>query len=88
MDEYKDQEPLAYKLETGYLYIQECSSGYDYTCYNLEYKEIDGGQLDNPEFAIEEAATMLMEEYFAGQTFMVCDACELEDIVTYLSNLS
>lgn len=32
MDDYKEQEPLVYKLETGYFYIQVCDSGYD-----LEY---------------------------------------------------
>lgn len=88
MDDYKEQEPLAYKLEAGFFYIQVCDSGYDYTCYDLEYKEIDGGQLDNPELEMEEAAAMLIEEHFSGQGYKVIDAYELDDIVTYLKNLS
>ena len=27
MDDYREQEPMAYKLETGYFYIQVCDSG-------------------------------------------------------------
>ena len=88
MDDYREQEPMAYKLETGYFYIQVCDSGYDYTCYDLAYKELDGGQLDNPELKIEVAASILIEEYFSGETFKEIDAYEMDDIVTYLKNLS
>lgn len=81
MSNYKEQKPLAYKLEAGYFYIQECDSGYDYTCYTPEYAEIDGGQLDNPEFTIEEAAIILMKEYFQNQSYEEINAYVLEDIV-------
>ena len=51
------QEPeAAYRLENGdYLYIQTCESGYDYTLYGQDFKEIDGGQLDNPALSMTAA---------------------------------
>ena len=35
-----------------YLAIQTCEDGYDYTLFDKEFHEIDGGQLDNPELSI------------------------------------
>lgn len=62
-------EMATYVLEQGYFYIQTCDDGYDYTVYDLEFKEFDGGQLDNPELSIEKAAQELMKEYFPNSTY-------------------
>lgn len=64
-----NSDMAAYLLEYGYFYIQTCEDGYDYTAYDLEFQEIDGGQLDNPELSIEQAAKELMEEYFPDCTY-------------------
>lgn len=32
----------------GFLAIQTCEDGYDYTLYHKDFTEIDGGQIDNP----------------------------------------
>ena len=43
-------------MESGdYLYIQTSETGYDYTLYDPDYKELDGGQLDNPDLSLAEA---------------------------------
>ena len=51
----KAQE-AAYRLESGnILFIQTSENGFDYTVYGPDYKEIDGGQLDNTEYSLSEA---------------------------------
>ena len=37
----------------GYLAIQSCEDGWDYTLYHSDYSVMDGGQLDAPELTIE-----------------------------------
>ena len=42
-------------MENGdYLYIQTSETSYDYTLYGPDYKELDGGQLDNPDLSLAE----------------------------------
>lgn len=65
----RNRDSAAYLLDHGYFYIQTCEDGYDYTAYDLEFQEIDGGQLDAPELSIEQAAKELMEEYFPSCNF-------------------
>ena len=47
------------KLVT-YLAIQTCEDGYDYTLFDKEFHEIDGGQLDNPELSMLEARAEIL----------------------------
>ena len=50
-----------YSLESGdYLYIQTSETGYDYTLYDPDYKELDGGQLDNPDLSLAEAGKEIL----------------------------
>lgn len=64
---------VAYKLSNRYFYIQNCEDGYDFTFYNSTWQEIDGGQLDNPEISITEAAIELITEYFPNCHFEAID---------------
>ena len=51
----------AYRLESGdYLHIQTSETGYDYTLYGPDYKELDGGQLDNPDLSLAEAGKEIL----------------------------
>lgn len=52
-----------YKVnEAQYLHIQRCDSGYDYTFYDAASKQaLDGGQLDNPNLSIADAAKAVCE---------------------------
>ena len=54
-------QEAAYRLESGdYLYIQTSETGYDYTLYGPDYKELDGGQLDNPDLSLVEAGKEIL----------------------------
>ena len=54
-------QEAAYRLESGdYLYIQTSENGYDYTLYGPDYKELDGGQLDNPDLSLMEAGKEIL----------------------------
>lgn len=46
-----------------YLVIQTCEDGYDYTLFDKEFHEIDGGQLDNPELSMLEARAEILEGF-------------------------
>ena len=51
-----EAQEAAYCLESGnILLIQTSENGFDYTMYGPDYKEIDGGQLDNMEYSLSEA---------------------------------
>ena len=51
-----EAQEAAYRLESGnILFIQTSENGFDYTVYGPDYKEIDGGQLDNTEYSLSEA---------------------------------
>ena len=61
LEQAEAQQEAAYRLESGdYLYIQTSESGYDYTLYDPDYKELDGGQLDNPDLSLAEAGKEIL----------------------------
>ena len=61
LEQAKAPQEAAYRLESGeYLYIQTSETGYDYTLYGPDYKELDGGQLDNPDLSIAEAGKEIL----------------------------
>ncbi|WP_432206377.1 LPD16 domain-containing protein [Faecalibacterium prausnitzii] len=47
----------------GYLAIQFCEDGWDYTLYHSDYSVMDGGQLDAPELTIQEAREQILEAH-------------------------
>ena len=61
LEQAEAQQEAAYRLESGeYLYIQTSETGYDYTLYGPDYKELDGGQLDNPDLSLAEAGKEIL----------------------------
>lgn len=46
---------LAFRLADRYISIQEATEGYDYTVYDMNYRELDGGVYDNPDITIRQA---------------------------------
>lgn len=61
LEQAKAPQEAAYRLENGdYLYIQTSETGYDYTLYGHDYKELDGGQLDNPSLSLVEAGKEIL----------------------------
>ena len=61
LEQAEAPQEAAYRLESGdYLYIQTSETGYDYTLYGPDYKELDGGQLDNPGLSLAEAGKEIL----------------------------
>ncbi|MEG0722561.1 MAG: YodL domain-containing protein, partial [Lachnospiraceae bacterium] len=52
----------AYAFADRYLMIHECDDGYDYTFYNKDYKEMDGGVYDNSDITLEEAVYIILTD--------------------------
>ena len=56
------QESLFLLNDATYLHIQPCDTGWDYTLYDKEtMKELDGGQLDEPELSRSAAVRQICE---------------------------
>ena len=61
LEQAEAPQEAAYHLENGdYLYIQTSETGYDYTLYGPDYKELDGGQLDNSDLTLAEAGKEIL----------------------------
>lgn len=45
----------------GYLHIQECDYGYDYTIYDQKLHRVDGGLLNEPDLSLMEARKAILE---------------------------
>lgn len=51
----RNETELAFRLADRYISIQEASEGYDYTIYDMDYRELDGGVYDNSDITIRQA---------------------------------
>lgn len=47
----------------GYIALQSCEDGWDYTLYHSDFSAMDGGQLDAPELTIQEAREQILEAH-------------------------
>mgnify|MGYP005935802147 CR=1 FL=1 len=47
----------------GYLAIQSCEDGWDYTLYHSDFSVMDGGQIDAPELTIQEVREQILEAH-------------------------
>lgn len=75
---------IAYDTGIGFFAIQHTDGGYDYTFYDKDYLEKDGGVYDNPEFTIEEAAGDLLAE--EGISIHDCKVMDYEDLMECVEN--
>ena len=48
------------------LAVQTYEDGYDYTLYDTNYNELDGGQLDNPDLSMIETRKEILESFKLG----------------------
>ena len=53
---------IAYQVGEKYFTIQTVEDGYDYTFYDKDYLELDGGVYDDPTISITEAMENILEE--------------------------
>ncbi len=72
---------LAYKLPDAYFHIQTCDDGFDYTLYNKDFTERDGGILETDgDKSVQEAMTELLTEFGCDAAEgKVMDAAELRE---------
>lgn len=52
---FEDVYEYAVQIADRLISIQECENGYDYTIYDLNYNDLDGGVYDDPDITIKEA---------------------------------
>ena len=72
---------LAYELPDAYFHIQTCEDGFDYTLYNKDFTERDGGILETDgDKSVQEAMTELLTEFGCNAAEgRVMDAAELRE---------
>ena len=54
----------------GFLAVQRCEDGWDYTFYDKELHLLDGGQLDQPELSLQEARNTIAADFGWGNRSM------------------
>ena len=73
-------EQMAWKVgKDHYLILQTCDDGWDYTLYDKNFKEIDGGQLDMPELSMQEARSEILKDFQLDKKDLV--AVDYDEIV-------
>ena len=72
---------LAYKLSDAYFHIQTCEDSFDYTLYNKDFSERDGGILETDgDKSVQAAMTELLAEFGCDAVEgKVMDAAELRE---------
>jgi predicted nucleotidyltransferase len=72
---------IAYRIEaTGqYLAVQTATDGVDYTFYDKDFREIDGGIYDNPDISMEEAIRELLAD--EGLSMEDCHEIDYDDLL-------
>ena len=91
LEQAKAPQEAAYRLESGeYLYIQTSETGYDYTLYGPDYKELDGGQpgytghwYDKTKFRIDFTMQGQPDSYEGRQDFGDGDGSLIQHIRGY-----
>lgn len=70
---------IAYQIKNGeqYFFIQTTSEGYDYTFYDKEFKELDGGVYDDPDLPMQEAIEEILSDE-DGVTFSDCKVIDCD----------
>lgn len=72
---------LAYEIPDAYFHIQTCEDGFDYTLYNKDFTERDGGVLETDgDKSVQEAMTELLAEFGCDAAQgRIMDAAELRE---------
>lgn len=73
-------EEAAWKVgKDRILAVQTCEDGYDYTLFDENYNDIDGGQIDNPDMTMLEVRRDILESY--GLEYKELRAMVYEDVM-------
>lgn len=80
--EQEQQTEAAYEFADRYLMIHEREDGYDYTFYDKQYQEMDGGVYDDLDISLEEAVHIILtDEPFPNMERTPVDYEELDEKV-------
>lgn len=76
---------IAYQIKDGerYFFIQTTSEGYDYTFYDKEFQELDGGVYDDPNLSMQEA----IEEILSDEDGISFSDCKVIDCGKFLETV-
>ncbi len=76
------EEQMAWKVGSdNYLILQTCDDGWDYTLYDKDFLEVDGGQLDMPELTVQEARNEILKDFALDtRDFTVADYDEIVEL--------
>lgn len=76
---------IAYQIKNGeqYFFIQTTSEGYDYTFYDKEFQELDGGVYDDPDISMREA----IEEILSDEDGVSFSDCKVIDCDKFLETV-
>lgn len=86
MDNETMPSEVLFKTANGYLYIQDSSEGgWDYTFYDPDFKDLDGGCLDYTGESIYAVAEELLRD---NQNMDIAEAEELEDIDDFFEQVA
>ncbi len=69
----ENKTELAVAIADRYISIHEVDDGYDYTIYDWNYKELDGGVYDNPDISIREALNEIITDLREPHYDTACD---------------
>ncbi len=62
--ELDDKEEMCFEIsDDRYLEIHRCDDGWDYTIYNKDFEDIDGGVLCNPEYNLLKALKVFSKDF-------------------------
>lgn len=67
---------VAYQNDQGFFVIQQTDDGYDYTFYNDQFENLDGGVLEEPDLTIREAIDSILADQ--GLSFEDCTVVSYE----------
>ena len=59
---YFMESEMAFSIADRYIYIQDATEGYDYTIYDSDFTELDGGVYDDPENSIYETLDEIVKD--------------------------
>ena len=68
----KEINEAAFKLKDYILKLHRCDDGWDYTLYNSDFEEVDGGVLDAPEYNLIQARDILIEDFIEIKKIKKC----------------
>lgn len=75
---------IAYKVGNCYLSIQSTEEGFDYTIYNSDYREWDGGIYDDPFISLPEVIDEILGDQMLG--FDDCQVINYDDFMEEVEN--